>query len=174
MKDKQPPGEVDVREPVVAATPADTTDTDRSDEIELTDDAKKVDDEASRLAVLPHAERIAQLGQVAKRLKIPRKDLERLVKDKRAERAKHLKVVDFPDDARVNTNDVYQVIAGKMVYNKPTKDGSVPVYLSNFVAKIVSDVERDDGILGLHAEKTCRRRVVAFLRSARFFHGVVY
>ena len=87
-----------------------------------------------------------ELGQAAKRLKIRRDDLDRLVRGKIAERAKHLRVVDFPDDARVSTNDVYQVIAGRMVYNKPTKDGPIPVYLSNFVAKIVSDIERDDGV----------------------------
>ncbi len=118
----------DVREPVIAPAPADPADSggahDVDVEIELTDEAKEVDSEASRLEALPHAERIAQLGQVAKRLKIPRKDLERLVRDKHAERAEHPKIVDFPSSARVDGGgDVYQIVAGKMVFNKPTKDG---------------------------------------------------
>ena len=116
-------------------------------EAKLTDEGKEVDAEASRLAALPHAERIVEQGQAAQRLKIRRADLDRLVREKITERAKHLKVVEFPDDVRVDGGgDVYQVIAGKMVYNKPTKDGPIPVYLSNFAAKIVSDVERDDGV----------------------------
>ena len=47
--------------------------------------------------------------------------------------------------AKPQSRAEYTVDNGNMVWSKPTKNGPVPVYLSNFAARIVSDVQRDDG-----------------------------
>ena len=39
----------------------------------------------------------------------------------------------------------YEATDSGLVWHKPTKDGSVPVRLTNFDAKILTDVVRDDG-----------------------------
>lgn len=44
------------------------------------------------------------------------------------------------------SNDTYRLTPTGLVWNKPTKDGPTPVQLTNFSAKIKSDILEDDGV----------------------------
>ena len=45
-----------------------------------------------------------------------------------------------------STGPVYRATESGLVYLKPTKEGEVPVPLTNFIAEIVTEVGRDDGV----------------------------
>lgn len=48
-------------------------------------------------------------------------------------------------DPYQNLSDRYEVVDGKITWNKPTRDGTTPVALCNFNAKIVKEEIHDDG-----------------------------
>ncbi len=51
-----------------------------------------------------------------------------------------------PQDGEDLVADVpYRATHSGLVYDKPTQDGSAPVPLTNFVARIIADVAEDDG-----------------------------
>jgi Domain of unknown function (DUF3854) len=57
--------------------------------------------------------------------------------------------------------EVYRATPDGIVWNKPTRDGTSPTPLTNFVAEIVSDVVEDDGAEERHT----------FERSGRAYHA---
>ena len=56
----------------------------------------------------------------------------------------------------------YATTPDGLIWLKPTKEGAVPVPLTNFLARIVAEVERDDGV-----ERTRHFEIEAELRSRR-------
>jgi hypothetical protein len=64
----------------------------------------------------------------------------------------------------------YRATSGGLVWDKPTQNGAVPVPLTNFTARIVSDVHQDDGAetrrsFEIEAELNSRRTVFTIASS---------
>jgi hypothetical protein len=49
------------------------------------------------------------------------------------------------EDEDLTANVPYRATPGGLIWDKPTQNGSVPIPLTNFTARIVADVSEDDG-----------------------------
>ena len=80
-----------------------------------------------------------------------------------------------PDDSSAATCGNYQETSEGLILLKNTKDGPMPVSLTNFTARIVSDVERNDGVevvRALRIESQLRNRKYTFAVPAGRFSSM--
>lgn len=75
-------------------------------------------------------------------------------------------VLDFAE--RVSADGAYEATRDGMIWNKPTRDGSMPVFLTNFTARIAGDVLKDDG-----AERTRHLELEVELRERKLTFTVL-
>ena len=127
-------------------------------------------DQTEALAHLPKSE----YGKAKVKLKakfgraLNLKDLESAVAEKRRQFQGQQAVADDPSEQ-------YEQNGRGIVWRKPTGDGTVPVPLTNFGAKIVTDIVHDDGAEQEHffvVEASLHNRTRTFNVPARFFSSM--
>jgi hypothetical protein len=72
---------------------------------------------------------------------------------------------------------IYEATSPEIIWHKPTREGSRPVSLTNFTARIIADIAEDDGVESKHSleiEAKCNGRVRTFCVPASGFTSMTW